>query len=286
MQAAGNLIRNGKQNSRVAYAHSERFVNHMVRALKENAINDFKRFYRSLDALLIDDIQFFAGKTQSQEEFFHTFNTLLEGQRQVVITSDRFPKQMDGVEERLRSRFESGLTVLIEPPELETRVAILHRKARSMDVVIPDDVAFFVAERIRSNVRELEGAFHRLLASARFTGRSLDMELATEALKDVLPHHERNITIEKIQRSVADYYHIRVADLLSKRRNRQISRPRQVSMALAKELTELSLPIIGDAFGGRDHTTVLHACRQIKKLRAEDEKIRKDYDNLSRLLTA
>lgn len=286
MQAAGNLIRNANGEARVAYAHSERFVNHMVRALQENAINDFKRFYRSLDALLIDDIQFFAGKTQSQEEFFHTFNTLLEGQRQVVITSDRFPKQMVGVEERLRSRFESGLTVHIEPPELETRVAILHRKAHSMQVALPEDVAFFVAEHIRSNVRELEGAMHRLLASGRFTGRPLDMELATEALKDVLPHHERHITVEKIQKTVADYYHIRVSDLLSKRRNRQISRPRQMSMALCKDLTELSLPMIGDSYGGRDHTTVLHACRQITKLRAEDEKIRQDYDNLSRQLTA
>jgi len=285
MQAAGNLIVQHNNRAQVAYIHSERFVADMVKALQHNAINEFKRHYRSLDALLIDDIQFFAGKSHSQEEFFHTFNTLLEGQRQVVMTSDRFPKEITGVQERLISRFGSGLTVPIDTPELETRVAILSKKAKMQGVELPDDVAFFVARQIRSNVRELEGALHRIFASARFTGRELDIELAREALKDLLVFQERKVTIQNIQKTVAEYYNMRVADLHSKRRNRQITRPRQIAMALAKELTNLSLPDIGDAFGGRDHTTVLHACRKVGELLQSDSKTKEDYENLQKLLS-
>ncbi len=285
MQAAGNLIVARDAGAKVAYVHSERFVADMVKALQHNAINDFKRHYRSLDALLIDDIQFFAGKTHSQEEFFHTFNTLLEGQRQVVITSDRFPKEITGVQERLISRFGSGLTVPIDPPELETRVAILNKKARVLGMEIPDEVAFFVAKQIRSNVRELEGALHRVVASARFTGQPIDLELARDALKDLLVFQERQVTINNIQKTVAEYYKMRVSDLHSKRRNRQITRPRQIAMALAKELTNLSLPEIGDAFGGRDHTTVIHACRKVAELLQTEAKIKEDYDNLQKLLS-
>ena len=284
MQAAGNLILSTKPNAQVAYVHSERFVADMVKALRHNAINDFKRYYRSLHALLIDDIQFFAGKSHSQEEFFHTFNTLLEGQRQVVITSDRYPKEIAGVQERLISRFGSGLTVPIEPPELETRVAILREKGKAKAIDLPDDVAFFIARQIRSNVRELEGALHRLVASARFTGKPIDIELAKEALRDMLVFQERKVSVNNIQKTVAEYYNMRVADLHSKRRNRHITRPRQIAMALAKELTTLSLPDIGDAFGGRDHTTVIHACRKVDDLLKNDPKIKEDYDNLQNLL--
>jgi chromosomal replication initiator protein len=284
MQAAGNLIVASDRHAQVAYVHSERFVADMVKALRHNAINEFKKHYRSLDALLIDDIQFFAGKTHSQEEFFHTFNTLLEGQRQVVITSDRFPKEITGVQERLISRFGSGLTVPIDPPELETRVAILRKKAKAKGLELPEDVAFFVARQIRSNVRELEGALHRIMASARFTGRGIDTDLAREALKDVMVFQERKVTINNIQKTVAEYYKMRVSDLHSKRRNRQITRPRQIAMALAKELTNLSLPDIGDAFGGRDHTTVIHACRKVQSLVDEDPKMKEDYENLQKLL--
>ena len=284
MQAAGNLILQRDGNAQVAYVHSERFVADMVKALQHNAINEFKRHYRSLDALLIDDIQFFAGKTHSQEEFFHTFNTLLEGQRQVVITSDRFPKEITGVQERLISRFGCGLTVPIDAPELETRVAILQKKAETKGLELTDDVAFFIARQIRSNVRELEGALHRIIASAQFTGRPINIELARDALKDVLVFQEKKVTIQNIQKTVAEYYKMRVADLHSKRRNRQITRPRQIAMALAKELTTMSLPEIGDAFGGRDHTTVLHACRKISELLQKDAKISEDYGNLQKLL--
>lgn len=284
MQAAGNLILSNNPKAQVAYVHSERFVADMVKALRHNAINDFKRYYRSLHALLIDDIQFFAGKTHSQEEFFHTFNTLLEGQRQVVITSDRYPKEITGVQERLISRFGSGLTVPIEPPELETRVAILREKGKAKGIELPDDVAFFIARQIRSNVRELEGALHRLIASARFTGKSLNIELTREALRDMLVFQERKVTMNNIQKTVAEYYSMRVADLHSKRRNRHITRPRQIAMALAKELTTLSLPDIGDAFGGRDHTTVMHACKKVNDLLKNDPKIKEDYENLQNLL--
>lgn len=284
MQAAGNMVIERDPDAKVVYVHSERFVQDMVKALQHNAISEFKKHYRSLDALLIDDIQFFAGKKGSQEEFFHTFNALLDGQRQVVITSDRFPREISGVQERLISRFGSGLTVSIDPPELETRVAILRNKARALSVDLPDEVAFFVADQVHSNVRELEGALHRIIASSRFTGRSLDTRLVRDALKDLIVYREKQITLENIQKIVAEYYSIRVADLHSKRRNRQITRPRQLAMMLAKELTSKSLPDIGDAFGGRDHTTVLHACRKVNELIEADAKIREDYSNLTKLI--
>ena len=286
MQAAGNLVMENQAKAKVVYVHSERFVADMVKALQHNAINDFKRYYRSLDALLIDDIQFFSGKEHSQEEFFHTFNTLLEGQRQVIITSDRFPKEITGVQERLISRFGSGLTVPIDPPELETRVAILQHKAQLKGVHLPDEVAFFIARQIRSNVRELEGALHRIVASSGFTGRPIDLELTREALRDLLVFQERRVTIQNIQKTVAEYFKMRIADLHSKRRNRQITRPRQIAMALAKELTSMSLPEIGDAFGGRDHTTVLHAQRKVQELVTTDARVREDYQNLQRILGA
>ena len=285
MQAAGNMICQQNPKAKVVYIHSERFVADMVRALQHNEINEFKRYYRSLDALLIDDIQFFAGKTHSQEEFFHTFNTLLEGQRQVVITSDRFPKEIDGVQERLISRFGSGLTVPIDPPELETRVAILKKKARQKNVILEDDDAFFIAKQIRSNVRELEGALHRIIASSGITGRKIDLELIKEALRDLIVFQEKQVTINNIQKRIAEYFSIRVADLISKKRNRNIARPRQIAMSLAKELTNMSLPDIGDAFGGRDHTTVIHACKKIKELVQSDLKVSEDYNNLRRQLS-
>ena len=267
MHAIAHLIKERDNEARIAYVHSERFVSDMVRALQHNAINEFKTAYRSLDALLIDDIQFFAGKERSQEEFFHTFNELLEGQHQVILTCDRYPKEVDGLEERLKSRFGWGLTVAIEPPELETCVAILMTKAQFADVVLPEEVAFFIAKRIRSNVRELEGALRRVIANSRFTGHPITVEFTKEALKDLLSLQAKLVTIENIQKTVADYYKVRMADLLSKRRSRSVARPRQVAMALSKELTSHSLPEIGDAFGGRDHTTVLHACKRIKELR-------------------
>jgi len=285
MHAVGNLIRERNPGARIAYVHSERFVSEMVRALQHNTINEFKQTYRTLDALLIDDIQFFAGKTQSQEEFFHTFNALLEGQQQIILSCDRYPKEVAGLEERLKSRFGWGLTVAIEPPELETCVAILMAKSQAAGGELPEEVAFFIAKRIRSNVRELEGALRRVLATSRFTGRPVSLELAREALKDLLAAQERLVTIENIQKTVAEYYKIRVADLLSKRRSRSIARPRQVAMALARELTNHSLPEIGDAFGGRDHTTVMHACDRIKDLRESERRASEDYLNLLRILT-
>jgi chromosomal replication initiator protein len=284
MHAIANLIKQRDSEARVAYVHSERFVGDMVRALQHNTINEFKTAYRSLDALLIDDIQFFAGKERSQEEFFHTFNELLEGQHQVILTCDRYPKEVEGLEERLKSRFGMGLTVAIEPPELETCVAILIAKAQSANVALPEEVAFFIAKRIRSNVRELEGALRRVIANSRFTGHPITVDFAKEALKDLLSLQARLVTIENIQKTVADYYKVRVADLLSKRRSRSVARPRQVAMALAKELTSHSLPEIGDAFGGRDHTTVLHACKRIKELRDSEQRMREDYSNLLRTL--
>jgi len=285
MQAIGQGILQYKPGANIAYLHSERFVADMVRALQHNTINEFKRFYRSLDALLIDDIQFFAGKERSQEEFFHTFNSLLEGRHQIVLTCDRYPKEVN-LEERLKSRFGWGLTVAIEPPELETRVAIIKQKAEQNAVLIPDEVAFFIAKRFRSNVRELEGALNRVVANARLTGNALSLEFAQSALRDLLLLQDKQVTLENIQRTVAEYYQIRVADLHSKRRNRSIVRPRQLAMALAKELTGHSLPEIGDAFGGRDHTTVLHACRKIAVLCQEERKIEEDYRNLANILTS
>ncbi len=284
MHAVANQVKAGNGEARVAYVHSERFVGDMVKALQHNTINDFKTAYRSLDALLIDDIQFFAGKERSQEEFFHTFNALLESQQQVILTCDRYPKEVDGLEERLKSRFGWGLTVAIEPPELETCVAILMSKAAMSHVDLPEEVAFFIAKRIRSNVRELEGALRRVVATSHFTGRPITLEFAKEALRDLLALQEKLVTVENIQKTVAEYYKIRIADLLSKRRSRSIARPRQVAMALAKELTNHSLPEIGDAFGGRDHTTVLHACRRIKELRETERRIGEDYMNLLRTL--
>ena len=285
MHAVGNHLLKKNPNAKVVYLHSERFVADMVKALQLNAINEFKRFYRSVDALLIDDIQFFAKKERSQEEFFHTFNALLEGGQQVILTSDRYPKEIDGLEERLKSRFGWGLTVAVEPPELETRVAILMKKADQANVDLPHDAAFFIAQRIRSNVRELEGALKRVIAHAHFMGREITIELIRESLKDLLALQDKLVSVDNIQRTVAEYYKIKVADLLSKRRSRSVARPRQVAMALSKELTNHSLPEIGDAFGGRDHTTVLHACRKIAELRELDADIREDYKNLLRTLT-
>jgi chromosomal replication initiator protein len=285
MHAVGNHLLKKNPNAKVVYLHSERFVADMVKALQLNAINEFKRFYRSVDALLIDDIQFFAKKERSQEEFFHTFNALLEGGQQVILTSDRYPKEIDGLEERLKSRFGWGLTVAVEPPELETRVAILMKKADQASVELPHDAAFFIAQRIRSNVRELEGALKRVIAHAHFMGRDITIELIRESLKDLLALQDKLVSVDNIQRTVAEYYKIKVSDLLSKRRSRSVARPRQVAMALSKELTNHSLPEIGDAFGGRDHTTVLHACRKIAELRELDADIREDYKNLLRTLT-
>jgi chromosomal replication initiator protein len=286
MHAIGNLILTRTRDARVAYLHSERFVADMVKALRHNAMNEFKRYYRSVDALLIDDIQFFAGKERSQEEFFHTFNSLLEGRHQIILTCDRYPKGVEGLEERLKSRFGWGLTQAIEPPELETRVAIMQSKAEQANIALPGEVAFFVAKRIRSNIRELEGALHRLAATARFTGRPITMDFAKEALRDLLALQDKLITIENIQKTVAEYYKIRTSDLLSKRRSRSITRPRQLAMALAKQLTNHSLPEIGEAFNGRDHTTVLHACRKIVELRDIDPRISEDYTNLLRTLSS
>jgi chromosomal replication initiator protein len=285
MHAIGNQILALNPKAKVVYLHSERFVQDMVKALQHNAIDEFKRHYRSIDALLIDDIQFFAGKERSQEEFFHTFNALLEGQQQIIMTCDRYPKELDGLEERLKSRFGWGLSQAIEPPELETRVAIIQSKAEAVNVNLPHDVAFFIAKRIRSNIRELEGALRRVLANSQFTGEMITLEFAKEALHDLITLQEKLVTIDNIQKTVAEYYKIRISDLSSVRRTRSITRPRQIAMALAKEVTNHSLPEIGEAFGGRDHTTVLHACRKTKELRQGDFKINDDYVNLLRILS-
>ena len=285
MHAVGNALRAQNPTAKVVYLHSERFVADMVKALQLNAITDFKRFYRSVDALLIDDIQFFAGKDRSQEEFFHTFNALLEGGQQMILTCDRYPKEIDGLEERLKSRFGWGLTVAVEPPELETRVAILMKKAEEVQIDLPPDSAFFIAQRIRSNVRELEGALKRVIAHSRFVGRHIDIELIKESLKDLLALQDKQVSMDNIQRTAAEYYKIKVSDMMSRRRSRSVARPRQMAMALSKELTNHSLPEIGDSFGGRDHTTVLHACRKVKELRETNADIREDYKNLLRSLT-
>jgi chromosomal replication initiator protein len=285
MHAVGNALKGQNPHAKVVYLHSERFVADMVKALQLNAISDFKRYYRSVDALLIDDIQFFAKKERSQEEFFHTFNALLEGGQQMILTCDRYPKEIDGLEERLKSRFGWGLTVAVEPPELETRVAILMKKATQARIDLPPDAAFFIAQRIRSNVRELEGALKRVIANAHFTGKPIDIDLIKDSLKDLLALQDKQVSLDNIQRTTAEYYKIKVADLMSRRRSRSVARPRQVAMALAKELTNHSLPEIGDSFGGRDHTTVLHGCRKIKELRETNADIREDYKNLLRSLT-
>ncbi|ODS24393.1 chromosomal replication initiation protein DnaA [Candidatus Endobugula sertula] len=285
MHAVGNEMAKRNLNAKIVYLHSERFVADMVKALQLNAINDFKRYYRSVDALLIDDIQFFAGKDRSQEEFFHTFNALLEGNQQIILTCDRYPKVINNLEERLKSRFGWGLTIEVEPPELETRAAILLKRAEEVNVDLSYDAAFFIAQRIRSNVRELEGALKRVIANATFTRRAITVELVREALKDLLALQDKQVSISNIQKVVGEYYKVKIADFLSKRRSRSVARPRQVAMALSKELTNHSLPEIGDAFGGRDHTTVLHACRKIKELCDTDNDIQQDLKNLQRLLT-
>lgn len=285
MHAIGNQILALNPQTKVVYLHSERFVQDMVKALQHNAIDEFKRHYRSVNALLIDDIQFFAGKERSQEEFFHTFNALLEGQQQIIMTCDRYPKELDGLEERLKSRFGWGLTQAIEPPELETRVAIMQSKAEAVNVDLPNEVAFFIAKRIRSNIRELEGALRRVMANSQFTGKPITLDFAKEALHDLITLQEKLVTIDNIQKTVAEYYKIRISDLNSSRRTRSITRPRQIAMAIAKEITSHSLPEIGEAFGGRDHTTVLHACRKTKELRQSDVKINDDYVNLLRILS-
>ncbi len=285
MHAVGHEMLQRNPAAKVAYVHSERFVGDMVRGLQHNTITDFKRRYRSLDALLIDDIQFFAGKERSQEEFFHTFNVLLEGQRQIILTCDRYPKEVSGLEERLKSRLGCGLTVAIDPPELETSVAILMSKAAAEGHLLPEEVAFFIAQRIRSNVRELEGVLRRVIANSQFTGQPITLDFTKDALRDLLALQDRLVTIDNIQKTVAGYFKMRVADLHSKRRNRSITRPRQIAMALAKELTNHSLPEIGDAFGGRDHTTVMHACRRVTALRETETRVAEDYGNLLRTLT-
>ena len=285
MHAVGNQMLAVNPQAKVVYLHSERFVQDMVKALQHNVIDEFKRHYRSVNALLIDDIQFFAGKERSQEEFFHTFNALLEGQQQIIMTCDRYPKELNGLEERLKSRFGWGLTQAIEPPELETRVAIMKSKAEAVNISLPNEVAFFIAKRIRSNIRELEGALRRVLANSQFTGKPITLEFAKEALHDLIALQEKLVTIENIQKTVAEYYKIRVSDLSSSRRTRSITRPRQLAMALAKELTNHSLPEIGEAFGGRDHTTVLHACRKTEELKQSDIKINDDYATLLRILS-
>lgn len=285
MHAVGNQIRTDKPDAKIIYVHSERFVADMVKALQLNAIADFKRVYRNVDALLIDDIQFFAGKEKSQEEFFHTFNSLLEGGQQIILTSDRYPKEIDNMEDRLKSRFGWGLTVRLEPPELETRVAILINKAQESGVALKRDCAFFIAQKVRSNVRDLEGALKRVLANAHFFGQAITLDFVRETLRDLIAVHDRQISLDNIQRMVSDYFKIKISDLLSKRRNRSVARPRQIAMALCKELTDHSLPEIGEAFGGRDHTTVLHACRKIKELCDTDLGIRDDYSNLLKALT-
>jgi chromosomal replication initiator protein len=285
MHAVGNRLLENRPNAKVLYLHSERFVADMVRALQTNTINDFKSYYRSVDALLIDDIQFFAGKDRTQEEFFHTFNALVEGRQQVILTCDRYPKEVNGLEERLKSRFGWGLTVAIEPPELETRVAILMSKAELVNISLDYDIAFFIAKRIRSNVRELEGALRRIVANAHFTGRPITMDFVKETLKDLISLQDKLVTLENIQKTVAEYYKIKMSDLTSKRRTRTVARPRQMAMALAKELTNHSLPEIGNAFGGRNHSTVLHACRQIKDLCAANSSLAEDHSNLLRALS-
>ena len=286
MHAVGNALRQRKPDAKIVYLHSERFVADMVKALQLKAIDEFKQFYRSVDALLIDDIQFFSGKDRSQEEFFHTYNALLERGQQMILTSDRYPREIDGVEERLKSRFGWGLTVAVEPPELETRVAILINKAQQVGMELSRDAAFFIAQRIRSNVRELEGALKRVMAHAQFSGRVIDIDLIRESLKDLLALQDKLVTIDNIQRVVADYYKLKMSDLLSKRRSRSVARPRQVAMALAKELTNYSLPEIGESFGGRDHTTVLHACRKVKELESSDREVERDLKHLYRTLSS
>ena len=285
MHAVGNQILKDSPEKRIVYVHSEKFVSDMVKALQLGAMNEFKSFYRNADALLIDDIQFFAGKEQSQEEFFHTFNALLDQNNQMILTCDKYPKEIDGLEDRLKSRLGWGLPVVIDPPELETRAAVLLKKASLMGVDLPGDCAIYIAQRIRSNIRELEGALKRVSANSKFTNQPIDLSLVKDALKDLFVISAKMVSIENIQKTVSEYYNIKLSDLLSKRRSRSITRPRQLAMALTKELTNHSLPEIGEAFNGRDHTTVLHACKKIAELRKEDPSQEEDYRNLNRALT-
>ena len=285
MHAVGNEILKQDPKKKIAYVHSEKFVSDMVKSLQLGAINEFKQHYRSLDALLIDDIQFFAKKEQSQEELFHTFNSLLEKGSQMILTCDKYPKEIDGLEDRLKSRLGWGLPVVIEPPELETRVAILLSKATNMNHDLNEESAFFIAQKVRSNVRELEGALKRVIANSNFTGRPITIELIKDSLKDLLAIQARQVSVENIQKTTAEYYNIKMSDILSKRRSRSVARPRQMAMFLAKELTNYSLPEIGESFGGRDHTTVIHACKKINELRATNLDIEEDYRKLLRVLT-
>lgn len=284
MHAVGNAVLQKKTSATIVYLHSEKFVQDMVRALQQNSINTFKEYYRGVDVLLIDDIQFFAGKERSQEEFFHTFNTLLEKKHQVVLTCDKYPKEIIGLEDRLKSRFGWGLPVSIEPPDMETRAAILMKKAALVNVELPQEVAFFIAKRIPSNVRDLEGALRRVIANAQFTGRDITTEFTKEALHDLISLQDKLVNIDNIQKTVAEYFKIRVADLSCKNRRQSITRPRQMAMCLARELTSHSFPEIGDAFGGRDHTTVMNACKRINELKEADNKVAEDYSNLLRTL--
>lgn len=285
MHAVGNKLLEDRPNAKICYVHSEKFVSDMVKALQLGAINEFKKFYRNLNALLIDDIQFFAGKEGSQEELFHTFNSLIEGGNLMIFSCDRYPKEIEGLEERLKSRFGWGLSVVIDPPGLETRAAILLQKAEQMNLALPSECAFFIAQQVKSNVRELEGALKRVAANAKFAKSDIDITLVKDSLRDILAIQAKMVTIPNIQRVVADYYNIKTSELLSKRRNRSITRPRQIAMALSKELTNHSLPEIGDAFGGRDHTTVIHACEKTKELTQESLEIEEDYKKLRRNLS-
>jgi len=284
IHAIGNLLLQRNPQSRIRYIHAEQYVSDVVRAYQHKSFDDFKRYYHSLDLLLIDDIQFFSGKSRTQEEFFYAFNALIESRKQVVITCDTYPREIPGIENRLISRFAWGLTVAVEPPELEMRVAILLKKAEAENVVLDETVAFFIATHSQSNIRELEGALKRILAYSRFSGRPISVDLCRDALKDLLALQSRQISIDNIQKTVADYYKIKVSEMYSKKRSRNIARPRQVAMALAKELTHLSLPDIGEAFGGRDHTTVLHACRKIAALKTTSHEITRDFDSLLKVL--
>ena len=284
IHAIGNHLRTHAPESKIRYIHAEQYVSDVVRAYQHKAFDDFKRYYHSLDLLLIDDIQFFSGKNRTQEEFFYAFNALVEAHKQVIITCDTFPREISGMESRLISRFGWGLTVAVEPPELEMRVAILLKKAAADGLDLDENVAFFIAKHIQSNIRELEGALKRVLAYSRFTGQPIDVDLAREALRDILASQSRHVSIENIQRTVADYYKIKVSDMYSKKRTRNVARPRQVAMALAKELTQMSLPDIGEAFGGRDHTTVLHACRKIAQLRNSSNEMTTDIASLMKVL--
>ena len=284
IHAVGNHVMSEQPGAKVRYLHAAQYISDVVRAYQQKSFDAFKRYYHSLDLLLIDDIQFFTGKDRTQEEFFYAFNALIEARKQIIITCDTYPRDIAGIDERLKTRFSWGLTVAIEPPEQEMRVAIILKKAEALNASIPEEVAFFIAKHIRSNVRELEGALKNVLAFARFSGKEVSVEVAREALKDLLSVHNRQISIENIQKTVAEYYKIKVADLHSKKRTRAIARPRQMAMALAKELTEMSLPEIGEAFGNRDHTTVLHACRTIATLRTKDPELNRDFHVLEQTL--